>query len=258
MSRLSASGISVGIFTIAMMATIVFWDTIAGGAQEKVVAHEQAECSRCHAMVADLDGVEAERNLTSECLKCHQLKSVDYHGITLGFHESQSLRCQNCHSFHTPNAVQASSRTITTSAKSDAYLAHCVSCHQSGMKTASLSVGHQEAVTFYHSNSQVLNMLSPSEGCLVCHSNRGGGHLETATKGNQPRFNEMASHPYGIAYKWVKSQESQAEGGTPEFHPLLIDGRIECQPCHRLTSQMADYLDGGGVRGSLCSSCHES
>jgi hypothetical protein len=177
-----------------------------------------------------------------------------YHGITLTFHESPALRCQNCHSFHTPNAVQASSRTIKTGSKSDVYLGHCVSCHEKSMKTASLSSGHREAVSFYHSNSQVLGMLSPSEGCMVCHANGRTSHFVRLEKGNQPRFSEMASHPYGIPYKRNEATDSPQ---TEAFQPLLINGRIECQTCHRLTSQTADYLAGGGVSGDLCSSCHE-
>ena len=250
--------LGAGLAVLAIISLALLWDGKARGDQEKMVPHDRVECSRCHDLVADLGGSQAARNLTGECLKCHQLTPVAYHGITLSFHEGSSPRCQNCHNFHQPNAIQASSRQIKTAPKSDAYLAHCISCHQQGMKTSLLSYGHQEAVSIYHSNGQVLAMLSPSEGCLLCHSNRGAGHFDNNEKSNAPRFNEMASHPYGIVYKRVAGEKESREDRPGSFTPLLIDGRIECQTCHLLTNQTNYYLAGNGDYGELCAACHEA
>ncbi len=92
----------------------------------------------------------------------------------------------------------------------------------------------------------------------MCHSNRGSNHFEGTEKDNMPRFSEMASHPYGIAFKQDSVNRELPEGELESFTPLLIDGRIECQTCHLLTSQTDNYLAGSGEYGELCTACHKT
>ncbi len=215
---------------------------------DAAMPHLQVVCSGCH---------QRDEATGDPCRRCHALQDVDLEGVSQAFHADPTRGCTDCHSFHHPDTLNAGSDRFAFDFDNEALLDHCAGCHGAGLNLATISTGHQAARELYHSGSDLLARLSPSEACLTCHSR--GAVLQQASLITErfPQFNEHGSHPYGVAV--IPGMGRRSSQIRQELDPriVLLSGRIECRTCHDLTNSDDDRLVRFETKYALCQGCHE-
>ena len=213
--------------------------------------HYNANCPSCHSFAKiNSDSDNAKKNLSDNCSECHNPAEIKSSGYPLNFHNKAEGNCLNCHQFHQTDLVKAGARSFTLNFDSKSQLFQCFTCHNDSVGLGDLSSGHRLAAAVYHSNNPALTYLSPSEKCLICHSARSDLFPDLAEAGlNPPTFNEHASHPYGIS--------AQTGGNKIDAEKVsLLDGRIECQSCHRFDTARNGEMTLSEYPGETCRTCH--
>ncbi len=223
----------------------------------KSQGHEQAQCSQCHSFDRDPGGSGyAAMNVDAACISCHAMGS----GSTvdrLGFHGQAGRRCTECHVFHEPTQmVTRVGKGLLPTTFSDSE-GHCAACHSMDGDLSQISMGHREAAQLYHSGELNLELLSPSDACLACHSSSSNALPSDLIPMDTPRFTEHASHSYGVAMLPGGEDPVLRIRNVLDPRIRLYDQQIECATCHRLTSQDEDLLVVFEQRYGLCQGCHE-
>jgi hypothetical protein len=253
--RMNATTLRIrsSLFAIALLLGAGAVTPAVSRAGEASPGHAGISCQDCHALVtAGMNrAVEASERAT-KCRDCH-IRSLSDESLSRGFHAVPGRSCLDCHSFHDSAVLSAGDRRFRFDYASEAVAEHCRSCHEGGGGVAELSPGHLAATAFYHSDTALLAALSPSEGCLQCHSNGPLGSPVSDLPLDPPRFNEHASHPYSVPVVQGDVAGIVDDGG---IRLRLFSGRMECQTCHHLTNLADDYLVPFPSKYDLCRSCH--
>lgn len=130
--------------------------------------HQDVSCRQCHLMGAGT-AVDLDRARQARCAGCHAAVPAAL-ADSLGFHRAGARNCLDCHSFHDSNVTRGRAAGIRIDAVKSTGAGHCRGCHDPRGNLLELSEGHRAAADLYHSDSQSLQALSPSESCLNCHA----------------------------------------------------------------------------------------
>lgn len=215
--------------------------------------HESVSCSDCHSLVAENENLSLLVDDSDlRCTECHDLSEFPTR-LATAFHASGRRDCSGCHLFHTPRRLRVGDSSFQHAIGNAVVARHCESCHGEGRRSDGLGAGHLGATDLFHGGKPDLASLSPSQGCLLCHSSEAEGF---AMADDAPRIHPAASHIYGEPL-----QNSAGVGGYSIRVNLdsairLFDGRIECQTCHDITGGtrfLLVALDGEPV---ACLGCH--
>ncbi|MEW6050985.1 MAG: hypothetical protein AB1644_07995 [Candidatus Zixiibacteriota bacterium] len=245
---------------IGLLLTAVFLPRVHQGnaGESSVASHLNIDCSRCHAVVASVgDGNAAMPDFDTQCRSCHtNLVRIDQSN-SLSFHQNSSRPCRECHSFHEPMGITVGDRQFLMRFEQRNRLSQCRACHGLDQQLASLSEGHQAAARLYHTDYRIVGALTPSQTCLVCHSEQSISTPElSAAMSKAPRFSEHGSHPVGV--RVVPSGGRDGRRLLKQLDPRvqLFDNRMECQTCHSLSSPLPHHLAGFKDKDDLCRACH--
>lgn len=235
-------------------AAILVPDGAFADSQREYKAHDQAACTLCHFAAGDEAGFSGYSR-EDMCRTCHGPDAS--RGVAeLAFHGNSNSTCARCHSFHSPQEIKVPGGRITLAALSEAGTGHCRSCHGTTGRLGELSDAHRVAANLYHGDLGALAGLSPSEGCLECHSAESDSPWRDAFPDAAKTFNRHSSHPLGIANRATRAANAflvrlDRDGKLP-----LFQDRIECQTCHVITGRNEDLLVAFPEKQDLCLGCH--
>ncbi len=243
---------AVSVFLLCGVVAIIGIGPAGIGSGRYDSAHEQADCGNCHTFVASTNAAPPV-NRSAQCLSCHSKRPSS---TGLAFHNG-NRDCLECHNYHRTGMLLASDREFHFNFNSDRLVAQCRTCHHDASRPRNLSPGHEAAVSVYHSDSYQLSGLTPSQGCLLCHSRTTRTMAPSTGSLEPPRFSEHASHPVGQTV--VPGSGRGRNKIRTELDPRLelYNGRIECQTCHSMTSQTTYLLADFESTTALCQGCHE-
>jgi len=242
------------LLAIALLAT-------GANASQAPQAHDEARCGNCHdggrATAGTIEMAPTADRLTPRCLACHD-KTMAATRTNHLFHGQPGHSCVNCHKFHDPTVLRAGNNEFSVTFDDSRTQTHCHACHQVGGQVRQIAEGAQFAASaVYHSDKYDLAMLSPSDGCLICHDSGTSSVTMPAHAAPIPRFNTHASHPYGI--RFTPGQGRGAGRIRADIDPRLPlpDGKIECQTCHLIPSATKDLLVPFADPYAMCLGCHQ-
>jgi hypothetical protein len=221
--------------------------------------HKDALCTDCHTLRAEVSGGSvAALVFREECERCHTAELSNATGIPLTFHASRDKGCSACHSFHNTEEIDAAGHQFLVSFENSYQRGQCYSCHGPSQHTDRLSPGHRYATRIYHSDFRILGRLSPSQTCLICHSETAAtdSNLLDDHARRAPRFSEHGSHPVGVRVIPGKGEPGNKICSEIDSRIQLFSGRIECQTCHSLSSEKQFRLIALQPREALCRACH--
>ena len=218
-------------------------------------AHGKSPCNLCHFTRGEEAGFSGLAR-DGKCRSCHQSGRIL--GIQeLGFHNNPSLNCARCHSFHDPDALKVPGGRMSLADLQEAGTDHCRSCHGAEGRLADLSDSHRVASNLYHGDLGSLKNLSPSEGCLLCHSVDSTSNWRNAFPEAVVAFNRHRSHPLGIPNRATRAANAFFVRLDQEPKLVLYHGRIECQTCHLMAVRNKDLLVPFPEKQDLCLGCHK-
>ena len=220
--------------------------------------HQTADCTICHVTVADIgDQSFASFDPSAKCRSCHlRLDSPSEPRLT--FHIDENRRCLDCHIYHSPDEITVGDRTFQGASRRANRRALCASCHGVGEDPGRLSEGHRSAAGLYHSDYAVLAGLSPSEACMICHSDQSRSELVGSLSLTlTPTFSRHGNHPTGIPVILGRRFANSRLKASLDPDIRLFGGRIECQTCHSLSSTSEFHLIAGTDSNGICRKCHE-
>lgn len=228
-----------------------------GQVRTELAAHRAIDCSECHRLIASTEEIHpGPTELWRKCEDCHD-RSALAAGDSLQFHRSSSRPCTDCHSFHSTSRITAGQVLFRFRFREAGIKNLCLPCHANGKEVDRIGAAHREAaVTVYHRDYEYLQDVSPSEACLICHSNQVAGFLVSSLEQRPPRFNPHASHPLGRPMIAGHSPGGYSERLPDNDAVRLVEGRIECQTCHDMTSPQPKLLPVLGPETDLCTTCH--
>lgn len=218
--------------------------------------HAKIDCSYCHASVADI-GDEAMPNLelSRHCQDCHRQRPND-ESTDLTFHTMSNKQCGDCHSFHETDQITADGQDFRFRFdKRSSQVAICASCHGEGENPAMLSAGHRQAAQIYHSDYGQFAGLSPSQACMLCHS-ESGPSSDLAAGLKIPRFQDHGDHPLGVKVIPGSGEPGNMIKLNLDSRLKLVGGNIECQTCHSLSANTHARLRDFTSLTELCQGCH--
>lgn len=258
----SETGFTTGVFLFCCLLARVALGGVEGE-NTMVAAHAVLHCSDCHGWQtasrqesAEPGSLSAEGgSLAQKCHGCHQ-EQLAAAEEELTFHDQSTRDCRDCHSFHEPASLTAGGERFAYQYGSDRLRGHCYSCHGSEGNLSLLSDGHRRAASLYHIDASALLGLSPSQGCLRCHSNQNGIAGRDAMDPDIPTFNEHASHPYGLVVAAGRGNSSRHLREEIDSRLPLLDQRLECQTCHQVAGETEDLLIPFAAKYDLCLGCH--
>ena len=224
--------------------------------------HQIVPCGNCHALLADVgDQAQPSKMDPKKCRECHFVDGTNPpEDKSVTFHANSDRNCVDCHSFHHKEVIRAGEKQFTLDSKRTERLFQCRACHDIAGRIENLSEGHKAAAAVYHTDDPRLTHLSPSETCLSCHSknvNMPGMEEIIAGCPKPPKFDERASHRYGVT---MRSGMIGARGdirSDMDSRIPLKDGKIECQSCHEFSPDQKFQLRYLGGTKDLCLGCHE-
>jgi len=225
-----------------------------GAAADIPPGHQTLACDSCHLRTIGAGGslvVEDHR-----CLSCH-VPSQASTDLAKVFHGRSGESCTTCHSFHHPEELKAGEERFAHDIGNEAVGRHCVACHAGSRSVDKLSDGHRSARAIYHGNGPLIEGLTPSEGCLLCHSRHDADPVALKTVNTPPRFNEHASHPYGARVASAANTGGFRIRRVVDGRLPLFDGRMECQTCHDVTGEAEDLLVSFDTPMDMCLGCHQ-
>jgi len=219
--------------------------------------HKDTPCSNGHQLVAKVGDAGFSRDdLNKSCRKCHQNALLQISDSRLSFHSDISRPCLDCHFFHKKSVISARGHEFELDIEKASQKTLCLSCHGANQDIGLLSPGHREAAKIYHSDPKFLYGLSPSQTCLLCHSEdaRIDNNLVNAT--HVPRFSEHSNHPVGIEINRHGANSKMIMRDKIDPRLQFLNNKIECQTCHSLTSTKKGLLAGFDSTNDLCRGCH--
>jgi hypothetical protein len=221
------------------------------------MGHEQAQCSLCHftSAAASSDKLVAVTD-DGACRSCHS--TIQTGAFTrLGFHGQPGRQCSDCHTFHESKKMLTAMGEGELPPRNVNSEGHCAACHSIEGDLDDVSPGHRVAAQLYHSGEIDLEMLTPSEACLVCHSSGGSTLPSDLMLAEAPQFNEHASHAYGISLQPGWTDPRLRIRNVLDVRIQLFDQQIECATCHNLGAREEDLLVEFDTPYGLCQGCHE-
>ena len=218
--------------------------------------HEAPACDACHLRTATEDRGAGLLVPNERCIGCHDQRAATG-GAASAFHGSSRRACVDCHSFHRPEELKAGDTTFAHVFGESGAGKHCVACHAGSGGPRGLGEAHRDAAAVYHGNGAYLAGLTPSEGCLLCHSRDGADAVALRATSEPPRFREHSSHPYGAEVLPGRSTGGFRIRRDPDARLTLFDGRMECQTCHDITDDAPDLLVRYAEPYDLCLGCHQ-
>jgi hypothetical protein len=241
-----------------LIPILLIMAAVVAGSSGQAATHDHADCSTCHSLRADLTPLSDPRaGFDRQCRKCHSVPLEGSETPSLSFHDDKERNCLDCHSFHDRTTINADGQSFRLDYHNLLLRFQCESCHSQKGQLAKLSEGHRQAAALYHSDLPLLTSLSPSDRCLICHSRQSTPLPIPDIAAASPRFDEHASHPYGVPVQ--PGQSSSGGRIKTQIDPavILFDGRIECQSCHCLTSGKADLpIVAESESTPVCFGCH--
>ncbi len=217
-------------------------------------AHQGQPCGECHQLVADYGTTDSwQINFSDQCLTCHTTFGAKSSPLSDVFHRQLDQPCTQCHSFHRTSQLTASGRDFSFDADERARFI-CESCHRESGLLENLSLGHLGAAEWYHSESAALGRVSPSSTCLGCHSDDHRLQSSPADYTKAIPINMSASHPVGIP---INLSGGRTDGYALDARIPLLNGTMECQSCHSLTSGTDFSLVEFSSPYDLCLGCHD-
>lgn len=240
------------------LVIVILLPLVASAESETIPKHDQIRCPACHSFSAST-GQDANpmEMMSRQCRDCHTAGFSSGSADSLGFHSGAQRPCLDCHSFHETGSIRAGAQTFQVDFTKELTVFQCRSCHNRSGDLKPLSEGHKQAAALYHSDLPLLTTLSPSGRCLICHSNRSTTLDFPGPIGNPPRFADHANHPYGIPLGMAGNDPGSGSKPRTDSGLLLFEGRIECQTCHRLTSDNKDLLATTENEKPICDGCHK-
>lgn len=222
------------------------------------MAHTQIKCSACHSLRTDIaSSAQEPGGSDGRCRDCHLKGDYGLESTSAEFHGRFDRDCGDCHSFHEPSNISVGGQSFRMAFDNRNLRFSCAACHNTKGALSGLSDGHRRAAVLYHSDLPLLVAMSPSDRCLLCHSERSMPLPIPEMVPAPPRFAEHASHPNGIPVQ--AGQYTSGHRIRAQIDPsiLLNEGRIECQTCHCLTIGKEDFVvaDKSGS-GPACMGCH--
>lgn len=219
--------------------------------------HDEIACSQCHQLFASVSTSFQDIDLSVQCKRCHKVQAAGASDSPLTFHDDTERSCLTCHSFHHTEQVSARGRIFSFDFTSSRQQGQCFSCHGANQDLSALSSGHRRAAQVFHSDSRITAVLSPSEACLICHSQSRMASDATLNEMISPRFEEHGSHPVGMKVRAGSGQPGNRIRSHIDGRIALFGGKIECQSCHSLSSSAPHRLVAFENESDLCRSCHE-
>ena len=217
--------------------------------------HAKIDCADCHSLVASLDETAAAPSPTRLCRSCHDLTGDKPVGLAAVFHENPNRSCGDCHLFHEPGMISASGNIFAPGQSAGPEV--CSACHDGSSRMDALSEGHRLAAGLYHSNYAAMSGLTPSESCLLCHSEEQSITIDGLDAAAVPRFNRHRMHPVGPIERRADFRNGVRVRRELDPRLRLMGDRMECQTCHQLTATTKNRLIDLGSPQALCLSCHE-
>ncbi len=248
----------MAVWTVVILASMLGY--FPGGSDDIPRApvlpqsHKGIDCSRCHPLLADLNAPTSIPVIDAQCRECHTAQVLQRTSL-LTFHEDLSRACSDCHFFHRPDSIYAAGREFQIAARRPQLESICASCHGLGQDLLALSPGHKAAARLFHSELVGSGGLSPSEACLLCHSERSRQNLDGY--GEIPQFDGRHTHPTGVTMVTSAPNEGSRIKPIVDARVQLFEGKIECQTCHSLSAQTQFHLAGFSDRNELCRACHQ-
>lgn len=247
----------IEVAVLALLFTVAsFYIHVGQAGESQHKNHDSVECSYCHVPVADIVGDEPlVIDLNRNCRTCHAPEKADQtSGLT--FHSS-SKPCSACHSFHAPDQIHAAERTFRYRFdRNSQQRTQCFSCHGDGENLALLSDGHKRAAAVYHSDYTKLTSASPSQSCMLCHSETSSLNAEFTEGLMIPKFTEHGDHPMGVKVVAGRGEPGNRMRFIIDSRLRLFDGKVECQTCHSLSATTKDRLVPFTSTTELCNGCH--
>ena len=227
--------------------------------------HEGIACTRCHlgatarAVAASAPDDPDPRSRT--CRACHRdlASRASAASAQLGFHDDPKADCAKCHVFHELGRVKTSVGELRLSSQGLGadVPAHCAGCHEAGADLGKLSPAHRAAAALYHRDAALLAGMSPSQGCLNCHSGGSGSTWQSGTGEQSLTFDQHATHPLGVMVAAGSGHDERRLRSPIDPRLRLFDGKIECQTCHALAGGRRDLLVAFPTQPELCLGCHQ-
>ena len=251
----------LAVITIYLLAVLTLLKFSGGNTGDRFSGgHKDVNCSRCHTFVAQTSSAFNGDFITNRnCLECHEPDKNMNNLTALNFHRNPQRNCLDCHSFHKHEAIRAGEKTFLFNYENQNLRTLCLSCHSYESNLALISEGHRRAAEVYHNDFIYLSKLSPSESCLICHSNSASAnHLNKSNPNLKiPGINNHSSHPMGIQV--IKGKGNNRNRIRPQLDPriVLLNDKIECQTCHSLTSQNDNFTIQFENQYDFCLGCHE-
>ena len=252
---------------LAVIAATVLWWSVSGArpADKVLSPHEGIDCAGCHMQTAAAPAAVGGLNpaaggpttADTRCAECHTRLDRGS-ALAAVFHGPQGAACSTCHSFHNPTRLTAGTARFVYQYQNPSLRAQCASCHRKGSRLDKVTDGHRDAAAVvYHVDAAKLAGLSSSEGCLRCHSHRGGVVNLPASAAAAPRFHEEATHTLGEPVPLGFATGGYSIRRKVDARIVLVDGRIECQTCHALADDVEDLLVRFEAKYDLCLGCHQ-
>lgn len=218
--------------------------------------HRTTDCAFCHTLVVDITSEAAPAlDLNRYCLGCHDARKIDMNS-PLTFHTATS-QCTNCHSFHAPDIIVAGDRTFKYRFdRNSRQRTLCVSCHGKGENPNLISEGHRRAANLYHADYEILAGLTPSQACMLCHSENSNLDPQVTSGLQVPQFPNHSSHPVSIKVVPGKGEPGNKIKFVIDQRLRLFDGSLECQTCHSLSAMTPDRLANFPNTTEMCNGCH--
>lgn len=258
MQRFISGGLKILLAGFSFLALVSINADQGSGPAQGAPDHGSALCSHCHLPSARSAGNSEMHQSETLCRNCH-IPQAHTGGRRAGaFHDDGTRNCLDCHSFHESNVLKVGGETFAFAYNNPSLSNHCVSCHNPEADLTKLSDGHRAAGAFYHSKTQTLGSLTPSEGCLVCHSmNSAGPDLKDDAVIRAPRFMDSASHGFGIPVVLGSTISSFSIRRELDPRIKLFGDQIECQTCHEIASGTDWLLVEFETAYGICEGCHE-
>lgn len=222
------------------------------------MAHTQIECSACHSLRTDIaSSAQEPGNNDRRCRECHTKEDSRQEIELAGFHGRFDRDCRDCHSFHEPSKLSVGGQSFRMAFDNRNLRFSCAACHNTKGTLSGLSDGHRRAAALYHSDLPLLVAMSPSDRCLLCHSQQSTPLPIPETILDPPRFSEHSSHPNGVSVQAGQYTSGYRIRAQIDPSILLNEGRIECQTCHCLTIGKEDLVVADeSESGPACMGCH--
>jgi len=227
------------------------------------------KCSLCHTSEKVEPGgkvtLKASSVIAHQCTLCHRRNSGASHPVGMavasslppGFplDETGRMMCLTCHAAHQPAGGVELPNFLRAGVAGQEL---CVQCH-AGATALAKRDAHALAFSDAHSQKKVAAPVAAfgiderSLACLSCHDDLSASSSGGGSFGER----RLTSHPIGVVYPSSGGPASDFRSiGSLDPAITLFDGKLGCESCHNLFSNIDHYLVMSNKGSRLCLSCH--